>query len=484
MLVVEHASLTVPHVIVPLHIGVPETATMVDVATHVYPLKIHEPEHVALESVRVSVSEPPEFRLKVSVYVVAPTVVALVHDPTIGLLLPLLHPHPSAAIAVHTGNPPLRIIEWPSSRKTRSLVPQDHHAIVCSRNRPRHADPRAPVERRMVAEYAASAMTDEQRRERALAEILVQSSVDGLFAVDHESRYTLWNSAMERFAGKRADEVLGKYVFDVFPFLRELGLDRALDRALAGETVRGEAIPNVIPNGEVHYFDRYYSPLRDSENTVVGVAGVLRDVTAKRDAEEALRSSEDKLRMAAETSGVGLWSWDTQTDAVTWDAALCTLFSIPQQAIPKGRAAYLSLVHPDDRARADAVITAGVAAGGWEGEHRMVRSDGAVRWVITKGTVSHRDGRAIALGAIVDVTDRRHRDEQIRQAQKLEAVGQLTAGIAHNFNNILMALLANLELAAKAAPADMSRSSRRPDSRPRAPPTSSGSSWRSRGATA
>src|ERR1039458_5652108 len=115
-----------------------------------------------------------------------------------------------------------------------------------------------------------------------LARILVQSSVDGLFALDRETRYTLWNAAMERFAGKRADEVLGRPAFDVFPFLRELGLEDAVRRVLAGETVASDAVPNVLPSGEVHYFDRLYMPLRDDGGAVVGVVGVVRDVTARR----------------------------------------------------------------------------------------------------------------------------------------------------------------------------------------------------------
>ena len=93
----------------------------------------------------------------------------------------------------------------------------------------------------------------------------------------------------------------------------------------------------------------------------------------------------------------------------------------------------------------------GAAAGRWEDEYRIVRSDGAVRWVMAKGTVLGE----IVLGAVIDVTERRQRDEQLRQTQKLEAVGQLTAGIAHNFNNMLMGMLSSLELAARRAPPEL-----------------------------
>jgi two-component system cell cycle sensor histidine kinase/response regulator CckA len=298
-------------------------------------------------------------------------------------------------------------------------------------------------------------MADPRSKENDLARILVQSSIDGLFATDREGRYTLWNSAMEAFAGKTAAEVLGRGVFDIFPFLRDLGLDQAMQRALAGNSVILEAVPNVLPNGATHYFDRHYLPLRNDAGKVVGMVGVVRDTTARRDAEDALRSSEAKLRTAVEASGIGLWSWDTERDEVMWEGPLGALFGLPPEATPSTREGYLALVHPDDRDRVRETSELGATRGGWESEHRIVRPDGGVRWVLSKTTVVRRDGHDLALGALIDISDRRQRDEQARKAQKLEAVGQLTAGIAHNFNNILMALLPNLELAARAAPAEV-----------------------------
>jgi PAS domain S-box-containing protein len=295
----------------------------------------------------------------------------------------------------------------------------------------------------------------EMERENRLARILVQSSVDGLFALDRATRYTLWNAAMERFAGKRSEEVLGRRAFDVFPFLRDLGLEDAIRRALAGETVATDEVPNEVPSGEVHYFDRLYMPLREDDGSVVGVIGVVRDVTSRRQAEQALRASEDKLRMAVQASGIGLWSSDPDCDEVWWDPPLCEIFGVAEGTRPKGRAGYLAFVHPDDRERAEAVIARGVKERSWEDEHRIVRPDGAVRWVLVKGTLSERQGRRLAVGSVLDVTERHQRDEQVRQSQKLEALGQLTAGIAHNFNNLLMVLLANVQFAASKAPADL-----------------------------
>jgi two-component system cell cycle sensor histidine kinase/response regulator CckA len=293
----------------------------------------------------------------------------------------------------------------------------------------------------------------EKQHESSLAAALVESSVDGLFTLDREYRYTLWNPAMERFAGKRALEVLGNNSFDVFPFLRDLGLDVLMARVLRGETVFGEAIPSTVPSGATHYFDRHYSPLRGDSGSVVGVVGIVRDVTERHNAQEALRASEEKLRMAVEASDIGIWSWDTVTDDVVWEPALSAIFGLPPGTAPRGREAYLALIHPDDRENATSIITRGIAAGRWEGEHRILRNDGEVRWVLTKG--SKRGGQATAIGAVIDVTDRKKRDEQLRQAQKLEAVGELTAGIAHNFNNILMAIVPNLELAAGSASAEL-----------------------------
>ena len=295
-------------------------------------------------------------------------------------------------------------------------------------------------------------MNDRERSESTLAEILVQTSVDGFLVIDREYRYLLWNRAMEQFSGLSAEEVLGKKMFDLFPFLREQGLDAPIDRALSGEVGTAEDVPFVTPDGVHHYFDRLYLPLRDDRGTIIGMLGVVRDTTARRNAQDALRRSEEQLRIAVDSAGVGLWRWDVAADVVTWEDPLCAIFGLPPGSSPQGRSAYLELIHPEDRGKSAERIRSGLATGGWEDEYRIIRADGAVRWVMSKGRVI-RDG--MVLGAVVDITERYRREEQLRQAQKLEAVGQLTAGVAHNFNNVLMGMIPSLEIAARRAPPDL-----------------------------
>jgi PAS domain S-box-containing protein len=293
-------------------------------------------------------------------------------------------------------------------------------------------------------------MADATYGDGALAELLVESGVDGLAAIDREYRYTLWNPAMEQLAGRKAAEVLGRNAFDVFPFLREVGLDAALERALAGETVTTYAVPNELPDGTRRYHDRVYLPIR-SNAAIVGALAIVRDVTAQRQAEDALRAKDTQLRVAVEAAGVGLWSWDTRADRVVWEDGMCVIFGLPPGTSPADREAYFALIHPEDRPRSAERIRRGIARGRWEDEYRVVRPDGTLRWVLSKASFVN----GVALGVVLDVTERHEREEEIRQAQKVEALGQLTAGIAHNFNNMLMGMLPNLERAARRAPPEL-----------------------------
>ena len=290
----------------------------------------------------------------------------------------------------------------------------------------------------------------------SLAAAVVQGSVDGFAVIDRDNRYTLWNPAMERFTGKRAAEVIGRRAFDLFPNLRDMGLDVAIQRALAGETIAVNGVPFVEPDGTRKVYDRLYVPLREGGAAeVTGVIAIVRDATARYVAQDALRTTETKLLMAAEAAGIGLWTWDPGADVITWEDTMCALYGRAPGDVPKSRNEYLALVHPDDREHSRERIARGRSEGHWEHEYRIIRPDGAVRWLASRTRIVQTDRGDVVLGAVFDVTERKEREERQRATQRLEVVGELTAGIAHNFNNLLMGILPTLELASRSAPAEI-----------------------------
>ena len=123
-----------------------------------------------------------------------------------------------------------------------------------------------------------------------LLSLLIESSLDGIFAFDHDCRYTIWNPAMARLSGVSHEEAIGQYAFELFPFLEETGEDRFFYRALAGQSVIAQDRPFRVPKtGREVFFMGSYAPLRNQAGEIVGGVGVIHEITKRKQAEEEIR---------------------------------------------------------------------------------------------------------------------------------------------------------------------------------------------------
>jgi two-component system cell cycle sensor histidine kinase/response regulator CckA len=173
---------------------------------------------------------------------------------------------------------------------------------------------------------------------------------------------------------------------------------------------------------------------------------------------EALRLGEERLRQAVRVAGIGIYDHDQRSDVIYWSPRMREIFGWPADE-PVTLERTLACVHPDDRARVDAAATRAHAPdgdGAFDVEYRIVRPDGEVRWIRTRGQTFFGDEprRAIrSVGAITDVTDQHLAEEkeaalhgQLAHAQRLESMGRLASAVAHDFDGMLRVILGFVSL--------------------------------------
>jgi len=250
-------------------------------------------------------------------------------------------------------------------------------------------------------------------------------------------------------AGLEASRVVGSTIYD---YLAADGVDTArdaLERAVRTGGVVTYESSGMGPHGQVRrYFSRVAPIYRRHE--IESLILIATDVTELSEARSKLREHQQQLELAADATGVGLWSWTQDGDRVDWDEACCRIFGLDEP--PASFDQYLARVHPEHRAglleSVQRAIETGIIP---DYEYRIIRPDGEVRWLLGKGRVELDErGNVVRLvGGLLDVSAQRQLQDDLMQARKLEAVGQLAAGIAHNFNNMLTVMLSTSELAAK-----------------------------------
>lgn len=305
-----------------------------------------------------------------------------------------------------------------------------------------------------------SDITDRKQSEEALrtSRNLLHSVLENVptrvFWKDSESRYLGCNTAFARDAGfAHPEELLSKDDFQM-GWREQAELYRADDRQVmdSGTPKIGIEEPQTTPDGRMICLCTSKVPLRDAENRVVGLLGIYEDITERKLADKALRESENRLRFALEGTNDGLWDVQMKTGTTYLSPRGCEMLGYQPDEACEVATAWADLVHPDDLPLTNERLQAHLEGRTpiFEVEQRLRMKSGDWKWVLARGKVVYRDEDGVPLrmtGTHTDLSEQKKLQEQLSQAQKMEAVGRLAGGVAHDFNNMLNVILGHAELA-------------------------------------
>jgi two-component system cell cycle sensor histidine kinase/response regulator CckA len=255
------------------------------------------------------------------------------------------------------------------------------------------------------------------------------------------------NPRTQLLFGCSKEWILGRAPADVSPPTQADGI-LSTDKAILYTTAAMQGLPQFFEwqhmrkDGTI--FDAEVSLNRVDFHDETHIQAIVRDITDRKKAESLLIEGREQLALAAESVNLGIWDWNIVGDEMDWDARMLELYGIEADDFSGGAyGAWLTGLHPDDRAMAEANIKAALdGERPFNNEFRVIWPNGNVRNIEARAVVK-RDGTGTPLrmiGVNWDITARKELEDQYRQAQKMEAVGVLAGGIAHDFNNLLTAI--------------------------------------------
>ncbi|MBD0413912.1 hybrid sensor histidine kinase/response regulator [Oryzicola mucosus] len=298
-----------------------------------------------------------------------------------------------------------------------------------------------------------------EERYRLLVDAISEYAI---YMLDTEGRVASWNAGAQRFKGYTEPEILGEH-FSRFYTPEDLANGvpaKALSTARANGRFEAEGW-RVRKDGEKFWAHVVIDAIRDQHGQLLGFAKITRDLSERKLAEEELKRSEEQFRLLVQgVTDYAIYMLDLEGNVSSWNAGARRIKGYePEEIIGQHFSRFYT---EEDRAARLPQKALEIAAkeGRFEKEGWRLRKDGTRFWAnIIIDAIHLEDGKLVGFAKVTrDITEKRQAQQaldqaqqELFQAQKMEAVGQLTGGIAHDFNNLLMAILGSLEIAHKRA---------------------------------
>jgi PAS domain S-box-containing protein len=270
---------------------------------------------------------------------------------------------------------------------------------------------------------------------------IVESSEDAILSVTLDGVIATWNPGAQRMFGYTENEAIGKPVTIIVPPERPDEENKILETLRAGGRIEQFETVRVSKMGKRIDVSLSISPIKDSTSTTIGYAGIERDISDRKRRDEALRGSEERMRLAQQAARMGSFDCDVQAQKITWTAELEALYGLAPGTFGGKLQDFENLIHPQDRETVSKLVESAYKTGQLtRGEWRTIWPDGSVHWIAGRWRVfKNESGEPLrAIGINIDVTERKLAEDKLLEYERaVEASGEMITVIDREYRCLM-----------------------------------------------